>query len=82
MHAKRTEPSFLLLPSITWESVNAHITMEAFFAEARHVIFGPGQHIWSAPRHKREAHAFRSVKARVTTSELGKEMCADENEDR
>ena len=39
-------------------------------------IFGP------PPRHKREAHAFRSVKARVTTSEIGKEMCADENEDR
>ena len=29
----------------------------------------------------REAHAFRSVKARVTTSETAREMCADENED-
>ena len=59
--------------------------MEAFFAEARHDIFGPGQHIWSAPTTNdpiREAHAFRSVKARVTTSETAREMCADENEDR
>ena len=28
-----------------------------------------------------EAHAFRSVKARVTASETAREMCADENED-
>ena len=27
------------------------------------------------------AHAFRSVKARVTASETAREMCADENED-
>ena len=38
-------------------------------------IFGP-------PPATNAKHAFRSVKARVTTSELGKEMCADENEDR
>ena len=59
--------------------------MEAFFAEARHEIFGLGQHIWSAPATNgpiREAHAFRSVKARVTASETAREMCADENEDR
>ena len=28
-----------------------------------------------------EAHAFKSVKARVTASETARKMCADENED-
>ena len=55
-----------------------------------HEIFGPGQnlvrpdkicqHIWSE-MVLLEAHAFRSVKARVTASETAREMCADENED-
>ena len=47
--------------------------------------FGPaGQHIFGPPPPQtvlREAHAFRSVKARVTISETAREMCADENED-
>jgi hypothetical protein len=40
-------------------------------------IFGPPPPQTVLP----EAHAFRSVKARVAASETAREMCADENED-
>ena len=34
IECKKDRAIFLLLPSIMCESANAHITMEAFFAEA------------------------------------------------
>ena len=50
-----------------------------------HEIFGPKHaSILGSPPPRTvllEAHAFRSVKARVTASETAREMCADENED-
>ena len=61
-----------------------------YAARACHEIFGPGQNlvrpdkICGPPLPQTvllEAHAFRSVKARVTASETAREMCADENED-
>ena len=47
-------------------------------------IFGPaGQNIWSDPPQMVlcKAHAFKSMKARVTASEIARDMCADENKD-
>ena len=53
--------------SITWESVNAHITMEAFFAEARHEIFGPVSQENLSPRNCVAATVFPSRSLNVAT---------------
>ena len=66
-------------PQGGWISVTKYLVrVKIWSGRAKYAsIFGP-----PPPQTVlREAHAFRSVKARVTASETAREMCADENED-
>ena len=70
--------SYYAIYKITWPVTKYSVRVKIWSGRTKYAsIFGPPppQTVLLV------AHAFRSVKARVTASETAREMCADENED-